>query len=88
MKVPASAPLMTPEDIAIDLGRSVRWVREELIGKRRIGHVRVGRLIRVSVVEYRQWIADHTVSAMPADAKRIPVQVMHGNNNKQKEAKK
>lgn len=60
----SKAPLISVEQLADELGVSVRYVRR-IIAERRIPYVKVGHLIRFQRDEVQRWVETNRVGALP-----------------------
>jgi excisionase family DNA binding protein len=64
-----SAQLRTVEQAAADLGLSVHTIRA-WIARRKIGHVRLGRAVRIPATEIARLIEQGTIPACPRGGRR------------------
>lgn len=65
-----SSQLRTVEQAAADLGLSVHTIRA-WIARRKIGHVRLGRAVRIPISEIERLIERGTVPALPERPGRV-----------------
>ena len=59
----AKTPIITVEQLAEELGVSVRYVRR-IVAERRIPYVKVGHLIRFQPDQVNGWIGSNRVDAL------------------------
>ena len=67
LHVPDDDKLLSLKEAAAYLHISL-WALRDLLAERRLGHIRVGRAIRISFSELDRFVAANTTEALPQSA--------------------
>lgn len=58
--VPGFEKMLSGKEVALILGQSERWVRNNLLKPGRLPNVRVGNKYHIRPVDFERWLRDNT----------------------------